>query len=198
MADGRIRKPASPIRVTRTCSRRQHDTAGREIAGRHREYLEAAYHRATEAPRRTRSAYRPGAQFAIVTPIEKTCCHSVLTRERIGRGRGANCRIVRCVRHRCMLSPVAHGLRTDHHYVPRHYVRAWTVDGDQLWTYPLLVPGERVRVWKLRLIAQIAKRVHLYTSVPVVRTPTNSNTGFLRRSNNPPLMRSIGSVPAGD
>jgi len=102
LADRRIRKPASRIGVTRNCSRRQHDTAGREIAGRHREYLGAAYHRATEVPPRTRSAYRPGAQFAIVTPIEKTCCHSALTRERIGRGRGANCRIVHCVRHRCM------------------------------------------------------------------------------------------------
>ena len=58
---------------------------------------------------------------------------------------------------------VANHLRTDHHYLPQLYLRAWSDDGVHLCTYRTLVPHEGVRVWKKTSIDGIGYHQHLYT-----------------------------------
>src|SRR5581483_11786554 len=53
----------------------------------------------------------------------------------------------------------------DSHYVPQHYLGAWSDDGVRVNAYRLVVPNERVVVWKPRAIRGLVKHQHLYTSM---------------------------------
>ncbi len=55
-----------------------------------------------------------------------------------------------------------HQLRKDNHYVPKLYLRQWAQDGF-IPTYRLLVPNERVPLWKKQSLKGIAFHQHLYT-----------------------------------
>ncbi len=55
-------------------------------------------------------------------------------------------------------------LRKDHHFVPRLYLKQWSVGG-MISASPLLVPNDGVAQWKRRSLASIAYRQHLYTQM---------------------------------
>lgn len=55
-------------------------------------------------------------------------------------------------------------LRKDHHFVPKLYLKQWARDG-AIAAYGLLVPHERVPLWKNHSLKGIAYREHLYTQI---------------------------------
>ena len=55
-----------------------------------------------------------------------------------------------------------HQLRKDNHYVPKLYLKQWSHEG-LIPTYRLLVPNEKVPLWKRQSLKGIAYRQHLYT-----------------------------------
>ena len=55
--------------------------------------------------------------------------------------------------------------RHDNHYVAREYLKRWSFDSCQLWTYRLLVPHQNVPLWKTHSTKSIAYRSHLYTRI---------------------------------
>lgn len=57
----------------------------------------------------------------------------------------------------------ADNLRYRNHYVPVSYLKRWSGGLPKVWTYRLLVPDERVHLWKLHSLESIGPRNHLYT-----------------------------------
>lgn len=57
-----------------------------------------------------------------------------------------------------------HQLHKDNHYVPKLYLKQWAQDG-KIATYRLLVPNEKVPLWKVHSLTGIAYREHLYNYV---------------------------------
>jgi Protein of unknown function (DUF4238) len=51
------------------------------------------------------------------------------------------------------------------HYVPRMYLRQWSIDGNRVHMYRLLVSSNSVPSWKEASIKGIARHEHLYTRV---------------------------------
>jgi len=56
------------------------------------------------------------------------------------------------------------GLRKDNHYVPKLYLKQWASD-NEIPTYRLLVPHEKLQPWKSHSLSGIAFHEHLYTRV---------------------------------
>lgn len=56
-------------------------------------------------------------------------------------------------------------LRRENHFVPRVYLKQWTLGNSKIWVYRTLVSHERVPYWKERSISGVAYHEHLYTSV---------------------------------
>lgn len=54
-------------------------------------------------------------------------------------------------------------MRRDNHYVPRSYLKRWTSDGSQVWTYRVLAAHEAVPLWRQVSTRGIAYHEHLYT-----------------------------------
>lgn len=53
----------------------------------------------------------------------------------------------------------------DNHFVSRCYLEPWVTESGQIWTYRILVPHERVRVWKPFAKKAVAWHAHLYTQI---------------------------------
>lgn len=51
------------------------------------------------------------------------------------------------------------------HFVPRSYLKQWAGDDGRLWVYRLLVPHERVPLWKPASPKAVTVHDHLYTKV---------------------------------
>lgn len=51
-----------------------------------------------------------------------------------------------------------------HHYIPQAYLRNWSHDGQNIWTYSLLVPHEQFPEWRDRPIRSEAVHEHLYST----------------------------------
>lgn len=56
-------------------------------------------------------------------------------------------------------------MHRDNHYVPRAYLKRWSSVASKVWAYRVLVPHERVRLWKEVSTRGIAFHEHLYTRV---------------------------------
>lgn len=54
-------------------------------------------------------------------------------------------------------------MHRDNHYVPRSYLKNWTADGASIWSYRVLVPHERVPLWRRTSTRGLAYHEHLYT-----------------------------------
>jgi hypothetical protein len=54
-------------------------------------------------------------------------------------------------------------IRQDNHYVTQSYLRRWSIDGNTIYGYRLLVSHENVPLWKQHSIRSIAYQKHLYT-----------------------------------
>lgn len=50
------------------------------------------------------------------------------------------------------------------HFVPQHYLRAWSADGHRVWSYATLVPHANCPEWELRSTRGLAAHDHLYTA----------------------------------
>jgi len=59
------------------------------------------------------------------------------------------------------MSQVTH----DNHYVPQLYLKQWSNDGLQVWTYRILVSHDKVPEWTCRSISQVAYLRDLYTEI---------------------------------
>lgn len=57
-----------------------------------------------------------------------------------------------------------HQLHKDNHYVPKLYLKQWALDG-QIPAYRVLVPNEKLPLWKMHSLKGIAYREHLYNYV---------------------------------
>jgi hypothetical protein len=51
-----------------------------------------------------------------------------------------------------------------HHWVPRAYLRRWSLDGNRVCKYETLVPHTNYPVWAMRSIRSVASAEHLYTT----------------------------------
>src|ERR1044071_4833290 len=51
----------------------------------------------------------------------------------------------------------------NNHFVSRCYLQPWETETGAIWTYRILVPHERVRVWKSFPKKAVAWHAHLYT-----------------------------------
>lgn len=60
---------------------------------------------------------------------------------------------------------MADSLRRDHHYVAQMYLKQWTADCKQVWTYRTLVSHAKVPLWSKRSVRGVAYQAHLYTRV---------------------------------
>ncbi|MBX2990386.1 MAG: DUF4238 domain-containing protein [Bacteroidetes bacterium] len=56
-------------------------------------------------------------------------------------------------------------MRRNNHYVPEMYLKRWSVDGQRVWIYRLLVPSQNVPDWKLQSIRGIAYHRFLYVKI---------------------------------
>lgn len=54
-------------------------------------------------------------------------------------------------------------LTRENHYVPQSYLRRWADESGKVWVTRLLVPDERMPLWKSASTRGIAKHQHLYT-----------------------------------
>jgi hypothetical protein len=57
-----------------------------------------------------------------------------------------------------------HQLHKDNHYVPKLYLKQWAQDGE-IPTYRLLVPNEKLPLWRMHSLKGIAYQEHLYNYV---------------------------------
>src|SRR5215471_477146 len=64
-----------------------------------------------------------------------------------------------------MMEPGSGQPRRDNHFVAQGYLRGWTVTGERVWTYRVIVSRATVPPWRLHAIRSIAYRQHLYTHV---------------------------------
>jgi hypothetical protein len=53
----------------------------------------------------------------------------------------------------------------NNHFVSRCYLEPWETASDEIWTYRILVPHEKVRVWKPFAKKAVAWHAHLYTQI---------------------------------
>jgi len=53
----------------------------------------------------------------------------------------------------------------DNHYLPRMYLKPWETASGRVWTYRILVPHERVEIWKPFSSKSVGHHLHLYTQV---------------------------------
>ncbi len=53
----------------------------------------------------------------------------------------------------------------DNHFVPQLYLRSWAGADSKVWRYSLLVPHEKMPLWKPSSTAAIGYRQHLYTRI---------------------------------
>jgi hypothetical protein len=51
------------------------------------------------------------------------------------------------------------------HYIPRLYLKPWTISSGKVWTYRVLVEHENVPVWKPFSSKAVANHAHLYTQI---------------------------------
>jgi hypothetical protein len=51
----------------------------------------------------------------------------------------------------------------DNHYLPRMYLKPWETASGRVWTYRILVPHERVDIWKPFSSKSVGHHLHLYT-----------------------------------
>lgn len=56
-------------------------------------------------------------------------------------------------------------LRFRNHYIPELYLKRWSGGTPKVWTYRLLVPHERLQLWKRYSLESIGRRNHLYTRI---------------------------------
>jgi Protein of unknown function (DUF4238) len=56
-------------------------------------------------------------------------------------------------------------LREDNHYVPCGYLKRWASSDGRIWTYRILVPRPRIRLWGKYFPKGVAYHRHLYTRV---------------------------------
>ncbi|WP_183353026.1 DUF4238 domain-containing protein [Geomonas silvestris] len=49
--------------------------------------------------------------------------------------------------------------------MPRLYLKSWGSSSNQVWTYRILAPHERVPVWQEHSTKGIAYHAHLYTRI---------------------------------
>jgi hypothetical protein len=56
-------------------------------------------------------------------------------------------------------------MHRDNHYVPRSYLKRWTLDGLKVSTYQLLVGHAQIPAWRERSTRGIAYHEHLYTKL---------------------------------
>lgn len=56
------------------------------------------------------------------------------------------------------------GIKRENHYVPQFYLRSWSMEGNKVWAYPLLVPTGAEARWRERSISSIARLTDFYTS----------------------------------
>jgi hypothetical protein len=56
-------------------------------------------------------------------------------------------------------------LRRDNHYVSQGSLKRWASSGGRVWTYRILVPHQRVPLWRLSSPRGVAHHSHLYTRV---------------------------------
>ncbi len=57
-----------------------------------------------------------------------------------------------------------HQVSRDNHFVPQLYLKRWSEDGNQIWSYRTLVPHASVPKWSLRSIRGVAFHRDLYTT----------------------------------
>ena len=56
-------------------------------------------------------------------------------------------------------------LKRDNHFVPQLYLKQWSEDSTQIFSYRTIVSHERVPEWKLRSIRGVAFHRDLYTTI---------------------------------
>src|SRR3954447_5267719 len=86
-------------------------------------------------------------------------------------------------------SPSRHFTR-DSHYVPRFYLKRWADREGRLWVYNLLVPHERVPLWKRASVKGVAYQAHLYTRL-LASGETDEIENWLEREFETPAAPSI-------
>jgi hypothetical protein len=85
-------------------------------------------------------------------------------------------------------------LKIRNHYVPRLYLKRWAEKDRKLWVYRLLVPHQKVPVWKHSSIEGIGYHNHLYTRVLAGVETDEFETWFDREIETPaaePIARAI-------
>lgn len=85
----------------------------------------------------------------------------------------------------------------NNHFVPQSYLRRWSVDGNRVWCYRILVPNAEVPLWELRPVRGVAYQRDLYTSL-INGRETDEFERWLEREIETPAQDAIERAVHGD